>query len=151
MRHLITFDADLYSGLLLRLKHHQFNFLILNKMKTLFILTVILFAVLSAKDADKGSECCPKKIVGGKTYIHIGEADKSEAMQFKCFNPCVYIMEGDENEKFCFKPGQLESKCVSGSTGMPDYSSTSSGPGGLTPPTTTGGVGVSVSGGLYPL
>ena len=120
-------------------------------MKTLFILTVILFAVLSAKDADKGSECCPKKIVGGKTYIHIGEADKSEAMQFKCFNPCVYIMEGDENEKFCFKPGQLESKCVSGSTGMPDYSSTSSGPGGLTPPTTTGGVGVSVSGGLYPL
>ena len=117
-------------------------------MKTPLILTVILFAVLSAKDADKGSECCPKKVVGGKTYIHIGKADKSEAMQFKCSNPCVYTMEGDDNEKFCFKPGQMESKCVKDSTGMPDYSSSSPRPWDST---TSGGSRPPMTGGLYPL
>ena len=80
-------------------------------MKALFILPVILFAVLCANDKDESNECCPKKIVGGKTYIYTGKADKLETMQHKCSNPCLYTMEGGDNMKFCFKPGQLESKC----------------------------------------
>ena len=113
-------------------------------MKTISIFPVILFAFLSANDDGENIECCPKKIVGGKTYNHIGKADKSEAMQFKCSNPCVYTLEGNNNEKFCFKPGQLESKCIKDSTGMPDYSSTTPGPedsttsGGSRPPMTGG-------------
>ena len=129
-------------------------------MKTIVILPVILFAFLSANDDGEDIECCPKKIVGGKTYIHIGKADKSEAMQFKCSSPCVYTLEGDNSEKFCFKPGQLESKCVKDSTGMTDYSTTSPRPGGSTSPdssttpggsTTSGGSGPPMTGGLYAL
>ena len=103
----------------------------------------------------------------GKTYMYTGKLDKSEAMQYKCSNPCLYTMEGDDDKKFCFKPGQQESKCAVGSTGMPNFSRTSPGPGGMSsspggsrPPMTTGGSGGSGgmttggsggSGGLYAL
>ena len=117
-------------------------------MNTIVILPVILFAFLSANDDGEDVECCPKKIVGGKTYTHIGKADKSEAMQFECSNPCVYNLEGDDNEEFCFGPGQLESKCIKDSTGMPDYSSTTPGP---EDSTTSGGSGPPMTGGLYAL
>ena len=154
------------------------RFKILSEMKPFFILPVFLLAVLSAKDDDdEGRPCCPKKIVGGKTflyflnfffyfiflgktYMYTGKLDKMEAMQYKCSNPCLYTMEGDdEDKKFCFKPGKQESKCAVGSTGMPNYSRTSpggsrppmtsAGPGGMSsrPPMTTGGSGG--SGGLY--
>ena len=99
--------------------------------------------------------------------MYTGKLDKSEAMQYKCSNPCLYTMEGDDDKKFCFKPGQQESKCAVGSTGMPNFSRTSPGPGGMSsspggsrPPMTTGGSGGSGgmttggsggSGGLYAL
>ena len=94
--------------------------------------------------------------------MYTGKLDKMEAMQYKCSNPCLYTMDGDdEDKKFCFKPGKQESKCAVGSTGMPNYSRTSpggsrppmtsAGPGGMSsrPPMTTGGSGG--SGGLYTL
>ena len=124
-------------------------------MKPSFLLPVLLFAFLSAANDDDEMECCPKKIVGGKTYMLAGKLDKVKAMQYKCASPCLYTMAGDDEKKFCFKPGKQESKCAMNSTGMPNYSTmpggssrpprpTSGGPGGQT---TQGGSGG--SGGLY--
>ena len=50
-------------------------------MKTLFIFPLILFAFLSANDDGEDIECCPKKIVGGKTYIYDGKAEQKEVAQ----------------------------------------------------------------------
>ena len=129
-------------------------------MKPSFILPVFLFAFLTAAKDDDDMDrppCCPKKIVGGKTYMLAGKLDKMEAMQYKCSSPCLYTMAGDDEKKFCFKPGKQESKCAMNSTGMPNYSTmpggssrpprpTSGGPGGQT---TQGSGGSGGSGGLY--
>ena len=59
-------------------------------MKPSFILSVFLFALLSAANEDDDTDrppCCPKKIVGGKTYMLAGELDKMEAMQYQCSSP----------------------------------------------------------------
>ena len=129
-------------------------------MKPSFILPVFLFAFLSAKEDDDKMPCCPKKIVGGKTYMLAGKLDKMEAMKYKCSSPCLYTMAGSDDKKFCFKPGSQESKCAMNSTGMPNFSRTSPMPGfsttagGSRPPMTTGGAaqttgGSGGSGGLY--
>ena len=136
-------------------------------MKPSFILPVFLFAILSAAKDDDDMDrppCCPKKIVGGKTYMLAGKLDKMEAMQYKCSSPCLYTMAGDDEKKFCFKPGKQESKCAMNSTGMPNYSKTSpmpgfsTSPGGSRPPRPTSGgpggqttQGSGGSGGLYAL
>ena len=85
-------------------------------MKPSFILPVLLFAFLSAANDDDEMECCAKKIVGGKTYMLASKLDKMEAVQYKCASPCLYTMDGDDEEKFCFKPGKQESKCAINST-----------------------------------
>ena len=82
-------------------------------MKPSFILPVFLFAFLSAANDDDEIDCCRWKIVGGKTYMLAGKLDKVKAAQYMCSSPCLYIMDGDDKEKFCFKPGKQESKCSS--------------------------------------
>ena len=56
-------------------------------------------------------ECCPQKDVGGKLYTftdHISEEDKE---RLKCSSTCAYKQVDKQGEKFCFKPGGLESEC----------------------------------------
>ena len=127
------------------------------EMKPSFLLPVLLFAFLSAANDDDEMECCPKKIVGGKTYILAGKLDKMKAMQYKCASPCLYTMDGDDKGKFCFKPGNQESKCSSPMLGFsttPGFSTLIQGfsttPAGSSPPFTSGGPGGSAgSEGLY--
>ena len=102
----------------IRMYHHQYRFKILSEMKTFLLFPVFIFTVLSNKDEGEGTPCCHKKIVDGKTYIHAGNAGKSEAMQYKCSNTCVYTLEGDDDKKFCFRPGQQESKCAMTTGGL---------------------------------
>ena len=122
-------------------------------MKPSFLLPVFLFAFLSAKEDDDKMPCCPKKIVGGKTYMLAGKLDKMEAMKYKCSSPCLYTMAGYDDKKFCFKPGTQESKCAMNSTGMPNFSRTTPMPGfsttsgGSRPPMTSGGAAQTTTGG----
>ena len=141
-------------------------------MKLIFILPVFLFAILFAQDdAQLAGMCgCTKKIVGDKTYILSGlitndeakkcfvndEFDESAFDYCKCPLPCTYTLEGDNDKKFCFKPGQKESKCLIGSNLIPNFSETSPGPGGITTSTESSGSlmttwGAGGSGGLYAL
>ena len=56
-------------------------------------------------------ECCPQKDVGGKLYTftdHISEEDKE---RLKCSSTCAYKHAENHEQKFCFKPGKLESEC----------------------------------------
>jgi len=59
------------------------------------------------------------KDVGGKLYTfadHISEEDKK---RLKCSSTCAYkYTDTDKQEqKFCFKPGNLESECRNGGQG----------------------------------
>ena len=60
-------------------------------------------------------ECCTLKDVGGKLYTfshHISEAERD---RLKCSSTCAYKHEETAKEqKFCFKPGTLESECKTG-------------------------------------
>ena len=55
-----------------------------------------------------------------------GKFTKEEAKEYYCSSPCLYTMEGDDEKKFCFKPGSQESKCAvrpdMGSSMGPGYS-----------------------------
>lgn len=57
-------------------------------------------------------ECCHNKLVGGRNYNLIGEATEKELQVYGCNSPCVYNLEGDRQQQFCFRPGTMESKCL---------------------------------------
>ena len=58
-------------------------------------------------------KCCPFKDVGGKIYKFVDHVSDEEKDRFKCSDTCAYEYAGKETgEKFCFRPGQLESKCT---------------------------------------
>ena len=63
----------------------------------------------------EGGECCPKKIVGGKTYNLVRNNDKDINPSLGCKNACSYALENDPNpgQKYCFAPGEKEVKCLS--------------------------------------
>ena len=57
-------------------------------------------------------ECCHNKLVDGKNYNLIGEASEKEMQDYGCNSPCVYNLEGDRQQQFCFRPGKMDSKCL---------------------------------------
>merc|ERR1712098_292950 len=54
--------------------------------------------------------CCSSKTVGPHSYTLV--ENETAPSQFGCSSSCVYKREGEENEKFCFKPGQLPVECT---------------------------------------
>merc|ERR1712055_1001708 len=57
-------------------------------------------------------ECCREKTVGGIRYINSGSINQATASRHECLSPCLFMMEGSPDRKFCFKVGDLEVECL---------------------------------------
>jgi len=81
-------------------------------------LTIIcLISILNGQVED---ECCPFKVVGEIDYTHVGEI--SDPQFYGCSNGCVYkSVDGNPNSQYCFKPGPLNSECVSRIPSLGDF------------------------------
>merc|ERR1719189_1523003 len=79
-------------------------------MKPIILLPIVLFAYLYAQRPD--GDCCPKKVVGGKTYTFIGTGPDEVVRRYNCSSNCFYSLLEEPSTKFCFKPGMFESKCA---------------------------------------
>jgi len=78
------------------------------------LLSILCLFTFSLKSED---ECCPLKDVGGKLYTFSDHISEDERDRLKCSNTCAYKRaraEREEEQKFCFKPGRLESECKKG-------------------------------------
>ena len=59
-------------------------------------------------------------MVGETDYIHVGEID--DPKYYGCTNGCVYkSVYGNPNSQYCFKPGPLNSECVSRIPSLGDF------------------------------
>ena len=60
-------------------------------------------------------ECCALKDVGGKLYTFSHHISKDERDRLKCSSTCAYKhAETAKEQKYCFKPGRIESECKKG-------------------------------------
>merc|ERR1719189_586013 len=101
-------------------------------MKPIILLPIVLFAYLYAQRPD--GDCCPKKVVGGKTYTFIGTGPDEVVRRYNCSSNCFYSLLEDASTKFCFKPGMFESKCAAdGNMTMSTMPGTSPMPGASSP------------------
>merc|ERR1711872_45078 len=55
--------------------------------------------------------CCSTKKVGSHSYTLLLENDSAPA-KLGCSSSCVYQRDGEENSKYCFKPGDLPVECT---------------------------------------
>ena len=81
------------------------------KSGKLLILT-LLFCFCRENEATEN--CCPLKVVGGKTYIFSRE-NKKETEKSGCKDSCVYTSREDESaipSEICFKSGEHNAMCV---------------------------------------
>jgi len=74
-------------------------------MRPLFLLPLTLFSHISAQ----GNDCCQVKTVGMYKYYYYGI--DYMAYDYGCSSPCIYMMEGNYDSKYCFKPGVKNSVC----------------------------------------
>jgi len=74
-------------------------------MRPLFLLPITLFSYISAQ----GNDCCQVKTVGMYKYYYYGI--DYMAYDYGCSSPCIYMMEGNYDSKYCFKPGVKNSVC----------------------------------------
>lgn len=72
-------------------------------------LSILCLFTISIKSDD---ECCQLKDVGGKLYTLSDRISEDEKERLKCSSTCAYKQEDNEEQKFCFKPGNLESECI---------------------------------------
>jgi len=73
------------------------------------ILSILCLFTISLKSED---DCCQQKDVGGKLYTFSDRISEDEKERLKCSSTCAYKQEDNEEQKFCFKPGNLESECI---------------------------------------
>merc|ERR1712110_1233684 len=73
------------------------------------ILSILFLFTISLKSED---DCCQQKDVGGKLYTFSDRISEDEKERLKCSSTCAYKQEDNEEQKFCFKPGNLESECI---------------------------------------
>ena len=61
-------------------------------------------------DGIQNEDCCFSKTVGPYSYTLLD--NESAPPELGCMSSCVYQRDGEENSKFCFKPGQLPVECT---------------------------------------
>ena len=77
---------------------------------TFAFLSLILTLPEASGEGFCGKECCQQKKVDGHTYFF---AYKSQDVDPKCINGCVYTKENDKNEeKYCFGRGTHSVECL---------------------------------------
>merc|ERR1719369_78272 len=63
-----------------------------------------------ASEGSCGKGCCPRKVVGGRSYTFKHESDNAKA--HGCQDNCIYTEEGGSGQLTCFKKGLLPTTCI---------------------------------------